>query len=170
MIILVEGPDGTGKTTLCEELKKKGFEYIHLGKEREVNLVYNKLIKYLQDNKDRKDIVIDRAYISNIIYSNIYGDSGYISLENLLKIHNLIDLIILTIPKDKERYLNHFYKLKNIRKELYSSMEKVYDLYLDRNSYNFLLQDKTYIIYDMFNDSLESLQQRINEGDFKNVN
>lgn len=170
MIILVEGPDGTGKTTLCEEFKKKGFEYIHLGKEREVNLLYDKLIKYLQANKAYKNIVIDRAYISNIIYSNVYKDSNYISLENLSKIHSLIDLIILTIPKDKEKYLNHFYKLKNTRKELYSSMEKVYDLYLNRNSYNFLLQDKPYIIYDMFSDSLKSLQQKMSEGDFENVN
>lgn len=170
MIVLIDGPDGSGKTTLCDLLRKNGFEYIHLSKERKVNNLYNNLILYLESNKNNKDVVIDRAYISNIIYSNVFNDSEYISLDNLQKIHNLVDCIILTIPKDREKYLKHFDKLKGDRPELYSSMEKVYDSYKCKDSYNFLLQDKPYYIYDMFIDTPDNVYNFITQGEANNEN
>ena len=44
MIVLVEGPDGSGKTTLCSYLVERGFKYIHLSKTKNVYNLYDELI------------------------------------------------------------------------------------------------------------------------------
>lgn len=149
MIVLVEGPDGSGKTTLCSYLVERGFKYIHLSKTKNVYNLYDELIDQLKYSLDFDDVVIDRAYISNIVYSNVFNDSRYIDIHHLCEMNDLVDVIVLAIPSNKEKYLKRFENLLSSRNELYKDMEKVYDEFKSRNSFKFLLQDKNVFTYDI---------------------
>lgn len=128
MIILVEGPDGSGKTTLCNVfVKDYGFEYIHLGPQKDIEKTYKDLIEKLKNIK--KDVVIDRAMLSNLVYSEIYGGQK-LSTDKRAEFWMLLDEIILCLPKNKNEYLNEFSKLKEEREELYKDkMETVYNFF-----------------------------------------
>lgn len=135
MNVLVEGPDCTGKTTLCEDIASRGFNYIHLSKTDDVNELYVNLTKELDNNYNN---VIDRAVISNKVYQTVFGDGEIvrddIRDEFLLK----IDLIIICLPRDKKRYLRFFNKTKSIRSELYDNMNDIYDEFERSFNYDFL--------------------------------
>ena len=125
MVVLVEGPDGSGKTTLCNVfINKYGFTYIHLGPQVDIEETYKNLISQLKG-----DVVIDRAILSNEVYSEVYGGTR-LSDKKYAEMVHLIDRVILCLPKDKDRYLKEFKKLKGEREELYKDdMERVYNLF-----------------------------------------
>lgn len=148
MRILIEGPDGSGKTTLCDELVKRGYHYIHLSKpEGDVD-------EYMRDasNESTKydNVIIDRGVISNLVYSTIFKDTSIISSDVLYDFIAYMDLIILAIPSDKGRYLSDFDKLKTSREELYNDMEKIYDAYSSQKLFKDVLYGKKVIMYDMY--------------------
>ena len=149
MIILIDGPDGSGKTTLAKKFIEKGYSYIHLDKFEDVNEGYKKLIAQLQESKkENKDIIIDRAIISNLIYSHVFGGE-IVNISLALTFISLCDKIYVCLPHDKEKHKELYNKLKNKRSEVYNSMEEVYDWY------DFLLQMNSKIHqYDMFEDSI----------------
>lgn len=145
MIVLIEGPDGSGKTTLCEVfVKKYGFHYIHLGRQEDIEETYKDLLNRLKGTKE--DIVIDRAILSNEVYTKIYGGQK-LSAKKYAKMLVFINKIILCLPKDKNRYLQEFEKLKGEREELYKdNMERVYNLFS---------QYKNLPIFDRFKENAE---------------
>lgn len=128
MVVLIEGPDGTGKSTLAKVFTDRyGFNYIHLGPQADIEETYKKLIGTLKASKN--DTVIDRAILSNEVYSEIYGGT-VLSDKKYAEMIHLVDRVIMCLPKDKDKYLKEFDKLKGEREELYKSgMEKVYNLF-----------------------------------------
>lgn len=128
MILLIEGPDGTGKTTLSQVFQDKyGFDYIHLGPQADIEETYKNLIETLKNTY--KDVVIDRAILSNDVYSEVYGGQK-LSEKKYTEMIHYIDRVIVCLPHDKARYLKEFDKLKGEREELYKcDMERVYNLF-----------------------------------------
>lgn len=128
MIVLIEGPDGTGKTTLAKILRDKyDFIYIHLGPCADIEKTYKELISKLKRYKEFKvNAVIDRAVYSNYVYSEIFGGDK-LSSKKCGKFLRLVDKIIMCLPKNKELYLKEFNNLKKERAELYNEMGQVYD-------------------------------------------
>lgn len=149
MIILIDGPDGSGKTTLAKKFIEKGYSYIHLDKFEDVNEGYKELIARIQRAKEENEkIVIDRAVISNLIYSHVFGGE-IVDVSLALAFVLLCDKIYVCLPRDKEKHEKLYSKLKNERSELYTSMKEVYDWY------NFLIQINSKIYhYDMFEDNI----------------
>lgn len=149
MVILVEGPDGSGKTTLCNELVKKGYEYIHLSKDgayKDTNTFYY-AFRSLLESKKGQNIVIDRSYISNYVYSTVFEDSDIISPVNLYGMQNLVHIVVMCIP-DRKKYLERFEKLKSERQELYQTMDKVYDTFM-KVPYKYFSERQKIVIYNM---------------------
>lgn len=78
MIIIVEGPNGVGKTTLCETLKDRyGLEYMKEEKPNEPGFPYylKKALSY------KHDIVFDRYLLGEYVYPKLFND-GRKPLEN----------------------------------------------------------------------------------------
>lgn len=156
-IVILEGPDGAGKTFFGERLRDQyGISMVHLTyyKDKEKHL------KQFIDINDRintnKPLIVDRYIISDKVYSSVYRNGNVIEgynelLENMLNNENII--LVFAIPNDKQQYLNEFEKLCNSREEMYSnSMDKVYDKYIE--VYEELLKRNTkatIIRYDRFN-------------------
>ena len=129
--IVIEGPDGSGKTTLGEKLSKAfGLDYIHLTylEDREA---LHKQFKEASDRMWKGGVVLDRFILSNTVYP------GHIVLHSSHFLGNLVQGIrggrvfhITCLPEDKETYLKEFEKLCSSRDELYTSvdlMSKIYD-------------------------------------------
>lgn len=156
MIYLLEGPDGTGKTTLAKNIvndsinHKRTCLFVHCTNTSQDKTVtvedgYKRLKEDLE--KYRKldyDVVLDRAWISNIVYTEVYEPGKeHVSNELAEELAKAVDKVIVCLPANKEKYIEHFKKLANQREEAYTAdMDKIYDLF---NSF----ADR-YIRYDLF--------------------
>jgi len=74
MIIIIEGPDGAGKSMLAEKMAKQtGYKLIRMSypkNEEEEKLMAG---NYLQMLKSAKNIIFDRAWYSEMVYGPIKG-------------------------------------------------------------------------------------------------
>lgn len=147
MRILIDGPDGSGKSTLCDELVKQGFHYIHLERvDEDIDEYWKRVINEL---KKYERVVMDRGFISNIIYSTVFGDTSMMSSDTLREQLDLLDVIVLAIPSNKYHYLHSFSSLCDSRLELYTEMSHIYDEFSNARLYLKYLKDKRVVIYDM---------------------
>lgn len=72
-LVILEGPDGSGKSTLAQDFIAKGYRYVHHGPSPELNA--RELIQWYVEAMSpalRYDVVMDRAWPSEIVYSSIY--------------------------------------------------------------------------------------------------
>lgn len=133
-IIVLDGPDGVGKTTLAEAMVKElGAHHIHL-----TYRFKNKMFGYhtaaiyqaLRWSKV-KPVILDRWWMSEKVYADAYrGGTHYPLAHRLFEKVALKHAIayVLCMPSDKEAYLKHYNDLKGRRVEMYDSgMEKVYE-------------------------------------------
>lgn len=129
--IIIEGPDGSGKTTLGEKLSKAiGLDYMHLTYVEDLEALH-KQFKEASDRMRNGNVVIDRFILSNTVYP------GHMVLHSSHFLGNLVQGIregrvyhITCLPEDKELYLKEFEKLCFSCAELYTSadlMSKIYD-------------------------------------------
>lgn len=156
MIYLLEGPDGTGKTTIARNLvnasmnAKRSCMFIHCtntsqDKSVTVDEGYERLLKDLNYWRSLDyDVVIDRAWVSNIVYTEVYEPGkAHISDEVAEKLFKAVDKAIICLPKNKGKYMMHFNNLANSRDEAYlDNMDKIYDKF---NEFA-----EKYCRYDMF--------------------
>lgn len=155
-IFVFEGPDGAGKTSLAEELKKYvGARYIHLTYRwtDKMNLYHAAAIRYAARLAETQPVIIDRWWPSEIIYAEAYrGGSSFIKHYFMLE-HIATQLGVTYVwcqPEDRERYLAHYDVLRNTRDEMYESgMSKVYDGYADFYK-NYMAYKENVATYDLF--------------------
>lgn len=86
MLILIEGCDGSGKTTLCKALGKYNFNVfpsIPRGESDSGELWYN--LAYV--NKLRRHTnIMDRSFISDLVYRTYDNDKAEFGIEKMLAI------------------------------------------------------------------------------------
>jgi len=138
-VILLEGPDGTGKTTLAEHLvKEHNALYLHAtwSKDLEPKMegylwhILN-IAEYVSCNQL---VVIDRCWITELVYTDVFReDAGRDEMH--FKLHQffamvLSGLTIYCLPHNRDKFLSHFKDVKDQRDEMYSDMSKVYDAFL----------------------------------------
>ena len=130
-LVILEGPDCAGKTTLAADYVDKGWMYIHGTYHPGMDVV-----KHHKDILDRalsttENVVIDRLYLSEYVYGNVYRDSWYGQEE----LHNLVQRLpygtkkIICLPP-LEVVKDHF--IERLDQELYKKvddLEKVWDMY-----------------------------------------
>lgn len=133
-IIVLDGPDGTGKSTLAQAMVKElGARYLHLTYRWK-----NKMFDYHTAAistaliwSETQPVVIDRWWPSEIVYADAYrGGSrwplGHRLFEKIALKHAVT--YVFCIPQDKDAYLKHYNELKGKRVEMYDEgMERVYD-------------------------------------------
>ena len=83
MLILLEGVDGSGKTTLCNQLKEKGIPIV-TAVDRLSKFPYYEWLKLVYENTVS---VVDRSFITELVYrTNDRKDVGTMTLEDMCKI------------------------------------------------------------------------------------
>jgi thymidylate kinase len=83
MIYIVEGCDGTGKTTIARKLcHKHNLRYIHFGAPRSQDDIDTAFTKYCELLLYYDNFVMDRSWYSDLIYGEIMrGNKGLTKLE-----------------------------------------------------------------------------------------
>lgn len=73
MIILIEGTDLSGKSTLAKELQAKfGLEIIHGSSFEIASKGIQYMYEFMMGLLDLDNVIIDRFYFSNLIYATVY--------------------------------------------------------------------------------------------------
>lgn len=102
MIIVLEGCDGTGKTTLAEELKKLGFSYRHEGPPKTKDL-FTYYTNQLLSVAPGRDVVFDRLHLGELVYGPVMRGRSELSTYQARLINRLLFarggvLVLCTAP------------------------------------------------------------------------
>lgn len=141
-LIILEGPDGSGKTTLAEYLvKHHQAHYMHLTYDKSWNM-FDYMTEHLTAAINMLEqghlVIIDRHWMSEEIYAKVFrGGSPWPYMGRLFDriILKYSGTYVLCIPGDLRAYLKAYNDLKESRIEMYDTMESVYKEYV-------ALQDK----------------------------
>lgn len=135
--IIIEGPDGSGKTTLGEKIGELlGLEYMHLTYIKDPEAMYEQF-KAADQKIAKGAVIVDRFILSNMTYAQATKTPFVQRSSHFLG--NLVQRIasgrvfhITCLPEPKTSYMVEFERLCKARDELYTSfdlMSRVYDLF-----------------------------------------
>ncbi len=105
-MIILEGIDGSGKTTIAEELKKNGFKSHHFGYDDSNKSLEQKYLDVLKQDTSR--MVMDRSFISELVYGPVLRGCSRLDREqviNLLKQYKKAGAVIVYLKANKEDIL-----------------------------------------------------------------
>lgn len=162
--IIIDGPDCTGKTTLCQKLSDiYNIPIYHLTYYDNPEQHYSQfkeatemMLDWIR-NGHEGGFILDRYILSEFAYHNVYrpelplvkdADLMMEILEHRAALGEIE--VIITLPEDKERWFEAFKKAEQEREEMYTSekISQVYDEYL--KLWKKLRYNKNVLRYDMF--------------------
>jgi hypothetical protein len=130
-VIILEGPDGTGKTTLANHLVDKyGAYYMHAtwspDLETRIESYLLHMLNVAQSIGNNQLVVIDRNWLSELVYTDVFRkDVG--REEWHMQMHQTFitligGVVIYCLPEDAGKYGKHFSDLKESRDEMYDTI------------------------------------------------
>lgn len=86
MLIILEGPDGSGKTTLATKISKQtGYPILHFAQpktDEEKQGMFDEYYKLARKNYT-KNVILDRCWYSEMVYGPIMRDKSYITYPQM---------------------------------------------------------------------------------------
>lgn len=137
MIFVLEGPDGTGKTSLakriCERLDAK---YLHLGYrwKDKINLYHDAAIRRCAKQSVSSPVVLDRWWPSESLYAKAYRGGSQWPLHGRMaeRIARRFGVVyIYCLPESVDQAQVNHEKNKKLREEHVDDVRPVSQLYLD---------------------------------------
>lgn len=84
MIIILEGPDGSGKTTLANTLSKQtGYFVLHRSQPKTEEDKARMMDEYMQVIKAGKNCIMDRSWYSEMVYGPVMRDASVINYPQM---------------------------------------------------------------------------------------
>lgn len=159
-MLILEGIDGVGKTTVVDCLEKLGMKKYHFDYDEKNTDLVSKYLRVI--NQDTKNIVLDRSFISEMVYGPVIRSHCKLSIEEykqLLKAYKKIGakIIYLTAPKEIliERRKDDSTDSKILEK-YYDELKQQYDKIMAlTNKYIEVLK------YDTFINTEEEIERKI---------
>ena len=158
MIFVVEGADGTGKTTLVERLVAHfGAEMFHCGYHRDMDI--ERMHEAVADlaavhSQAGVHFVLDRWAVSEEVYATVFRDGPSYNTRRLIDLFK--DQIVWIYCRNDNAVENHL-RNKEVREELYGDMTRVvelYDVYVATSGLDWHVFDYDHDITEDFIDSL----------------
>tara|TARA_R100000808_G_scaffold6841_3_gene20166 strand:- start:1829 stop:2380 length:552 start_codon:yes stop_codon:yes gene_type:complete len=171
MIIILEGPDCSGKTTLAKYLLtslKGDYNYIHNSLDENKNFVWRDLERniikkhsslydsHLKSITKHKNVIVDRLWPSELVYGSLFRSKLEYSIPELRKeIQNYKTLYIGCLPP---KHLVEKYHKRRLysNEEDFNTVSSVYDLY----ECLFNLSNE-FLIFDYEIESIEKFTRRL---------
>lgn len=148
-MIIIEGLDGVGKTTLIDYFVNVGMKKYHFDYDAQNLDLFTKYVRVLNEKTDI--LVLDRSFISEMVYGSVLRNNCKLTIQQyteLLKLYNETGttIIYLTAPKEilLERRANDLKDYEMIDK-YYEALNIRYDEIMDysRNFINVLMYDSS---------------------------
>jgi nicotinamide riboside kinase len=126
-LITLDGPDGTGKTTLARRIAQLfDGEYIHLTwtprLDRVMNTYRTNAIKYAAALAQEKVVILERPWLCHPIYSAVYRNDknvhDWLTWRNMTEAR--ADINIVALPGSWEHWFRDYVHNTNTRAELYA--------------------------------------------------
>jgi len=91
MFIIIDGPDGAGKSTLARTLSKQtGYPIVHLSYPKTQEECDEMLDDYQDLIKQHKNAILDRSFYSEMVYGPIMRAGSVISYKDMWKLEKLL--------------------------------------------------------------------------------
>lgn len=91
MIIIIEGPDGSGKTTLANLLSKQtGYPVIHRSQPKSEEEKAQMMQSYVDVIKSGRNAIFDRCWYSEMVYGPIMRDASVISYKEMYELERML--------------------------------------------------------------------------------
>lgn len=91
MIIILEGPDGAGKTTLANYLRDKfGYMIVHRSKPETLEDKLRMYEQYRNSILKGDNLIWDRCWYSEMVYGPVMRDQSYIDLNQMYEYEELL--------------------------------------------------------------------------------
>lgn len=110
-VIILEGPDGSGKTTLAKQLSANyAYEYVHFGPPTSDNVLETYATALYDALNGEDDVVFDRLHVGERIYGKIVRDNdkltrhGEVLMNRLMKATDT--LLVFCLPEYEVSYAN----------------------------------------------------------------
>lgn len=127
-IIILEGADGTGKTTLAKALVEKyGGIYIHNRYHKEIWPFFMASMRWAIRESQRRLVVIDRHWISECIYARVYrgGSKHSWDVRAFYRVLRRYGALYVICAPPVDAVVENHRKLKGNRKEMYDDVTEV---------------------------------------------
>lgn len=90
MIIIIEGPDGSGKTTLANKIKEQtGYMLLHRSHQTDAN-AESLFDEYVQVIKAGKNCIMDRGWYSEMVYGPVMRGVSIITYPQMYELERLL--------------------------------------------------------------------------------
>lgn len=138
-MIIVEGIDGVGKTTLVDYIVEQGLEKHHFDYDEKNMDLYKKYMRVLNSSNLNK--VLDRSFISEMVYGPVIRGKSKLELEQFKRLlleykKSRTSIIYLTAPKEillkrREKDLTDFEMIQKFYDKLNLQYDKVMSYSMD---------------------------------------
>lgn len=157
-IILLEGPDGSGKTTLANRLiEKYGGVYIHAEYrfKNKMPLYHAAILRKAWKLSRNQLVIIDRLHISEMIYAKVFrGGSPWLWMTKTFNM--VLDMMgactVLCVPLSVDEGIKWFEAARQERPEMYDDIRDVIQEYI-----NYAIKSKNCVIYSKKDDPYKEL-------------
>jgi thymidylate kinase len=105
MIIILEGPDGSGKTTLAQQISRQtGYLLLHRSQPKSEEDKKRMMDEYIQVIKANKNCIMDRSWYSEMVYGPVMRDDSVITYPQMYELERMLSkngalLIYCTAPE-----------------------------------------------------------------------
>lgn len=91
MLIVIEGPDGAGKTTLAEQISRQTrYPIQHMDRPRTEEDRVKMYDVYMKLAKSKKNVILDRSWYSEIVYGTTVRKETHISFIDMYKLEEAV--------------------------------------------------------------------------------
>ncbi|MDO5568985.1 MAG: hypothetical protein Q4G04_02575 [bacterium] len=160
-MLIIEGIDGVGKTTLVELFQKDGMKKFHFDYDAKNMDLFSKYLKILSLD-GLNDLALDRSFVSEMVYGPVVRNKCKLSLEQyieLLRQYSLCGAYIIYLIAPKEALLARRKDDPNdlrIIEEYYDQLSLQYDRIMQLSSnYIEVLQ------FDTFKNDENQIQKQV---------
>lgn len=178
MMIIVEGTDGTGKTTLCKLLSEKlDYRIIKGSSFENAKLPQDQLFGWFTFVATKQNVIVDRFFPSNLTYAPLYKDYSMIDkkqtkfLESMIRDKAIIIYLYADINTLKSRIRERGDDY--VKEDRLEEISKKYEEVLINSSLDVISVDtsvySTHEIMDIVMKSLNAKISNVPRGTFGSV-